>query len=190
LGKDGNFYGTTAAGGVNQAGTVFMVTPAGKLTTLYSFCAENGCGDGAQPTPVLVQGGHGSLYGTTARGGANGAGTIFRLTPARTLNLLYAFCRRSDCDDGGSPADGLVMGADGGFYGSAQMGGIYHNGVLFRLTAAGTYSVVYDFCATGGCFDGSSPAAAPTLGKDGVLYGTTLSGGDRSNVGTIYRLTP
>jgi uncharacterized repeat protein (TIGR03803 family) len=190
LGSDGNFYGTTAAGGENQAGTVFVVTPVGDLTTLYSFCARKKCADGEQPNQVLVQGRDGNLYGTTTLGGGNGAGTIFRLTRSGSLRTLYAFCDQSYCDDGGNPTDGLIAAADGSFYGAAAAAGIYYNGVLFNITSTGRYSIVYDFCATGGCFDGASPSIAPTLAKDGNLYGTTLAGGDKFNVGTVYKLTP
>jgi uncharacterized repeat protein (TIGR03803 family) len=190
LGKDGNFYGTTAAGGENQAGSAFMVTPAGGLTTLYSFCALKDCADGEQPNSLLVQGRDGNLYGTTTLGGAGGAGTIFALTPAGSARILYAFCSQAYCDDGGDPLDGLVLAPDGGFYGTTAAAGIYYNGVLFHVTTAGAYSIVYDFCAAGGCFDGASPGATPTLGADGNLYGATLAGGDKFNVGTIYKLTP
>ena len=188
--KDGDFYGTTAAGGEDQGGSVFRMRPDGSLTTLYSFCSVVNCPDGEQPTPLLVEGRNGDFYGTTMLGGANGAGTIFRLTPSGSLKTLYAFCGRAYCDDGANPQDGLVAAPDGSFYGTASTGGIYYNGVLFNITASKKYSIVYNFCATAGCFDGSTPSAAPTLDKNGNLYGTTLAGGDKSNVGAIYELSP
>src|SRR5579863_9338622 len=48
-GTDGNFYGATSTGGASAGGTVFKVTPAGKITTLYSFCSQSNCADGANP---------------------------------------------------------------------------------------------------------------------------------------------
>jgi uncharacterized repeat protein (TIGR03803 family) len=81
---DGNFYGTTEQGGVNNCaqhygcGTVFKITPSGTLTTLYSF--SNGPG-GALPDAGLIQARDGNFYGTTSAGGAHGYGTIFRLVP-------------------------------------------------------------------------------------------------------------
>jgi uncharacterized repeat protein (TIGR03803 family) len=44
-GLDGNLYGTNNSGGTNFNGTFFKVTPAGKLTTVYNFCAQ-ACTDG------------------------------------------------------------------------------------------------------------------------------------------------
>ncbi len=76
-GLDGNFYGTTAAGGAHNRGSVFKLSPAGTLTTLYSF---TGGSDGAQPVGALAPGTNGNFYGTTSAGGAGGSGTIFLLS--------------------------------------------------------------------------------------------------------------
>src|SRR5580698_900918 len=62
---DGNFYGTKYLGGANDSGTVFKMTPGGKLTTLYSFCSQSNCSDGFSPSAPLVQATNGDLYGTT-----------------------------------------------------------------------------------------------------------------------------
>src|SRR5208282_2859865 len=67
---DGNFYGTTSSGGASNFGTVFKITPAGALTTLYSFCSQPKCTDGYTPEGSLVQGSDGNFYGTTDSGGA------------------------------------------------------------------------------------------------------------------------
>ena len=55
-GSDGNFYGTTSVGGNAGAGTVFKLTPAGDLTTLYTFCSVANCGDGEFPYAGLAKG--------------------------------------------------------------------------------------------------------------------------------------
>ncbi len=90
-GSDGNFYGTTSGGGANGGrasggGTVFRISPSGVLTTLYSFCSESNCADGAYPYAGLVQGSDGNFYGTTNSGGAggggpDGGGTAFKFSP-------------------------------------------------------------------------------------------------------------
>jgi uncharacterized repeat protein (TIGR03803 family) len=84
---DGNLYGTTLGGGANPTGcggngcgTVFKITPGGTLTTLYSFCAQTGCTDGAGPLAGLAQATDGSFYGTTRGGGTHGWGTVFSLS--------------------------------------------------------------------------------------------------------------
>jgi uncharacterized repeat protein (TIGR03803 family) len=90
--SDGNFYGTTYGGGANPnrvkdgPGTVFRLTPSGKLTTLHSFCSvfdphTDVCLDGRWPFAGVNQGNDGNFYGTTERGGVKGRGTIFKLTP-------------------------------------------------------------------------------------------------------------
>src|SRR5208282_3915598 len=66
---NGDFYGTTTVGGANGYGTVFEITPAGKLTTLYSFCSVSACADGSSPRSTLIQATDGNLYGTTEYGG-------------------------------------------------------------------------------------------------------------------------
>jgi uncharacterized repeat protein (TIGR03803 family) len=76
---DGNFYGTTYGGGGTSDGTVFKITPEGTLTTLYSFCPQTPCADGARPYGGLVQATNGIFYGTTSAGGDYGEGTVFSL---------------------------------------------------------------------------------------------------------------
>ena len=73
--SDGNYYGTTQLGGINNDGIVFKITPGGTLTTLHTFDGQ----DGAWPLSGLMQAVDGNLYGTTSGGGQSGAGTIFRL---------------------------------------------------------------------------------------------------------------
>ena len=189
-GRDGNFYGTTLAGGKNHAGTVFRMTPAGAVTILYSFCGAARCPDGEQPNPLLVEGRNGDFYGTTGQQGANGSGTIFEVSPAGVEHTLYSFCAKSNCTDGATPMDGLVLAKDGSLYGTTSAGGAFYYGTVFHLTPAGNYSVVYNFCALHGCYDGSTPGTSPIFGSDGFLYGAAMAGGDKGGVGTIYRLEP
>jgi uncharacterized repeat protein (TIGR03803 family) len=87
--SDGNFYGTTENGGEynRSGGTVFQITPSGKLTMLYSRCSQTDCADGSQPLAGLVQAGDGNFYGTTWLGGAHGEGTVFSLSLARVYRV-------------------------------------------------------------------------------------------------------
>ena len=86
---NGDFYGTTqSGGGPNGGGTIFKITPSGTLTTLYNFCAHTGCPDGFDVVAGLVQATNGDFYGTTQYGGANGYGTVFKITPSGTLTQL------------------------------------------------------------------------------------------------------
>jgi len=92
-GTDGNLYGTTVGGGVNDAGTIFKITPGGTFTTLHRFCSQSGCG--TSPTG-LVQAPNGDFYGTTQSGGIYGSGTVFKVTPGGTLTTLYSFAPKAD----------------------------------------------------------------------------------------------
>jgi uncharacterized repeat protein (TIGR03803 family) len=79
LDAQGNLYGTTTRGGAYGLGTVFKVDATGNETVLHSFKGKNG--DGAVPYAGLAMDAQGSLYGTTSRGGDDGYGTVFKLTP-------------------------------------------------------------------------------------------------------------
>jgi len=186
-GNDGSFYGTTVAGGVNNGndGTVFQITPAGTLTTLYSFCQQGGnCVDGRAPYVGLVQASDGNFYGTTVAGGTSDWGTVFKITPSGTLTTLHSF----DGADGGSPWAALVQASDGNFYGTTALGGVGY-GTVFKITPAGSPTTLYSFCQQGGgCADGTSPHGALVQGSDRNLYGTTTGGGAGGH-GTVFRIT-
>jgi uncharacterized repeat protein (TIGR03803 family) len=181
--SDGNFYGTTVYGGANGAGAVFRITPAGVETVLYPFAG--GPADGANPDHVrLIHGSDGSFYGTTSAGGANGKGTIFRLTPAGAETVLHSFAGAPG--DGDSPLAGLLQGSDGNFYGTTVRGGANGLGSIFKLTPAGVETVLYSF-APGG--DANSPDGTLIEGSDGSFYGVS-SGGGTSGQGTTFKISP
>ena len=123
-GPDGNLYGTTSQGGTYDFGTVFRITPSGRLTTLYNFCAQSGCPDGNGPGAGLVQAMDGNLYGTTTFGGAHDAGTVFKISLSGALTTLYNFCAQPGCADGEFPLAGVIQASDGNFYGTTEEGGL------------------------------------------------------------------
>jgi uncharacterized repeat protein (TIGR03803 family) len=191
---NGNFYGTTEAGGddVNNAGTVFEITPGGTETVLYSFCSQANCADGIGPKGALVQGADGSLYGTTYSGGATctgGCGTVFTITLSGTLTTLHAF----DLTDGLNPAAALVQGSDGNFYGTTEYGGTdsdceYGCGTAFKITPSGTLTSLYSFCPVSTCTDAPFPTTPLTQDTNGTFYGTSAEGG-AGRLGTVYSLS-
>ncbi len=199
---DGNFYGTTLYGGNvndscfgNSCGTVFKITPSGALTTLYKFCSQSSCADGANPHAGLWLGTDGNFYGTTLYGGnvndsceTNSCGTVFKITPSG-LTTLYRFCSKGACSDGSYPDAGLVQATDGNFYGTTSgYGANGLGGTVFRITPSGTLITLYSFCSKMGCADGNEPLAGLVQAKDGNLYGTTLSGGANGE-GTALKIT-
>jgi uncharacterized repeat protein (TIGR03803 family) len=181
-GSDGNFYGTTGANGVSDDGTVFTVTPSGSETVLHIFPKTGS--DGEIPYAGLIQGSDGNFYGTTYNGGANGLGTVFKVTPSGTETVLYSFAGGSD---GEHPYAGVIQGGDGNFYGTTYQGGTSGDGTVFKLTPAGTETVLYTFA--GGSSDGANPEAGLTQGTDGNFYGNTYQGG-AGGVGIVFKLTP
>jgi uncharacterized repeat protein (TIGR03803 family) len=179
---DGNFYGTTLQGARNCAfecaGTVFRMTPAGKLTTIHSFCLQSGCPDGTFPYAGVVEATDGNLYGSTSS-------TIFRITPPNQFTTLYTF-------PSGSGVRGLIQGADGNLYGTTIGGGTNGQGTVFQITLGGSLTTLYSFCSLTNCLDGSVPMGL-IQATDGNFYGATQSGGANClpfGCGTIFSLTP
>jgi uncharacterized repeat protein (TIGR03803 family) len=187
-GADGNLYGTTGAGGTYDQGTVFKVTPAGTLTTLYSFCSKTNCTDGSGPQAGLVQAANGDFYGTTYTGGTKNLGTVFKITSTGQLTTLHSFA--------GVPKDGAypeapLMQYGGNFYGTTLEGGTTtvngytsSTGTIFEITPGGNLTILHSFCSQTNCADGSEPEAG-LVEYDGNFYGTTSFG-----AGTVFKITP
>ncbi|HVM60703.1 MAG TPA: choice-of-anchor tandem repeat GloVer-containing protein [Verrucomicrobiae bacterium] len=164
----------------------YAETNAQTLTTLHQFGTSPT--DGIGPYAALVQGSDGFFYGTTLQGGTNnsgngGDGTVFRINSAGTLTTLWQF--GGSPSDGNGPAAGLVQGSDGYFYGTAG-GGTNNDGVVFRISSAGTLTTLYQF--GGSPTDGQSPQAGLVQGSDGYFYGTTDAGGT-NGLGVVYRIS-
>ena len=187
LGRDGNFYGLTMIGGANSdpnlcpfgCGTVYKITAAGSVTTLYNFCPQQGCPDGYMPNG-LVQGADGNFYGTTDPVSVSPCptciGSIFKLTPQGAFTNLYNFCSQAKCADGSNPQPGLIQASNGNFYGTT------FSGVIFEITASGKYSVLYSF-KYGNAYPG------PLIeGSNGDLYGAAAFGGAYHG-GSVFRIT-
>jgi uncharacterized repeat protein (TIGR03803 family) len=178
LGTDGNFYGVTFVGGTLNAGTVYKITPAGKLTTLHSFAFS----DGYNPYDALVLGSDGNYYGTTTFGGAHLAGNVFKMTPQGVVTNLHSF----STSDGSEPEAGLIQGTDGNFYGTTYTGGGAGGyGTAFKITPAGVFTSLHSFDDS---VDGRAVVPGLVEGNDGNFYGAA-SGGP-TGYGTIYSMTP
>jgi uncharacterized repeat protein (TIGR03803 family) len=177
--SDGNLYGTTPSGGLNNFGAVFRIDANGSLTMLNSF---TNLSDGSFPSAGLVQASDGNLYGTTESGGSNGYGTVFRIATNGFLSTIYSF---TGLNDAGFPWGNLVQARDGELYGTTQYGGTNGQGQVFRISTEGILTTLYSFS---GPSDGGSPFGSLLYASDGNLYGTSLGGGANS-YGTIFRMT-
>ena len=175
---NGNLFGATSDS-VNGAGVIYRVTASGAFTAIYPF---TGASDGSSPQASLTQGTNGFLYGTTFQGGANGAGTVFKVTATGALTTLYTF---QGSVDGGAPEAALTIGPDGNFYGTTSSGGTNGEGTIFRITHAGQFNSLYSF--TNG-LDGAMPQVPLVKASDGNLYGAAFAGGANQN-GSLFRVT-
>jgi uncharacterized repeat protein (TIGR03803 family) len=187
--SDGNFYGTTALGGTGPTsggdGTIFKMTPAGSLMTIYSFALT----DGENPLTALVEGSDGSFYGTTWAGGlgynnvtgTTGNGTLFKITPSGTLTTLHFFL--GEPLDPANPQATLKRSSDGNFYGVSETGGMNNVGTIYKADASGNVTVLHSFA---GSSDGELPLHACLVqATDGKFYGTASAGGP-FNLGTVF----
>lgn len=186
----GLFYGTTGGGGQYGYGTVYSVSTGGAENTLYSFqnadTQNSPEGDGNTPQAVLAIGPDGALYGTTLGGGGFDDGTAFRVTTGGSFSTIHVFAD-TDNNDASEP-NGLTLGPDGNLYGTAQSGGQFNWGCVFRMSSAGAVVLINSF--TNGN-DGGAPFGNVIFGPHGVLFGTTSQEGFGSNsAGTLFALAP
>lgn len=146
-------------------------------TVLHNFAG--GSNDGEDSSAGVTLDSAGNIYGTTDFGGANNAGTLFKLTPGGALTLLHSFGGTGD----GADPDGAVtlIKSTGDIYGTTQSGGTSGNGTLFKLAADGTYTVLHNFDGTN---DGSF-VRGRLVRAQGNLYGTALFGGVNGD-GTVF----
>jgi uncharacterized repeat protein (TIGR03803 family) len=200
----GNLYGTTDGGGISHAdcstprcGTVFKLAPPAETggtwteTVLYPFCSASNCTDGDSPQDALIEDDAGNFYGTTAEGGANNEGTVFKVDSAGHETVLYSFCS-SNCTDGALPFSNLIEDTAGNFYGTTYFGGTGNGGggggTVFKVGSTGEETVLYSFCSEGGdyCTDGEFPHAGLIEDAKGNFYGTTTGGGNSNSYCTVY----
>jgi uncharacterized repeat protein (TIGR03803 family) len=187
-GLDGNLYGMTAYGGtgysctgglpVSGCGTAYKLTTDGVLTTIYGFCAQGDCVNGAYPG-ALMQATDGNLYGGTGGGGDYGSGTAFRLTPTGTLTTLNNF----DDSAGANAVSQWIQFTTGKIYGTSSLGGndacIDGCGTIFGLSiGSGAFvTTVLDFGKVGSAVEilGTHLAGASSVTFNGTSANFTVS---------------
>jgi len=173
-GTDGNYYGTTPnAGGRYGRGTVFKMSAAGVLTTLYQFIR---C---CFPMAPLIQSMEGDFYGTQVPTD----GRLFKITPGGRFSGFHRFTG----SDGSNPIAPLMQASDGNFYGTTEAGGENGAGVIYRITLVRVLTVLHNF---NGNTDGALPYAGLVEATDGNFYGATVTGGGPFAVGTLFSLSP
>lgn len=164
-GRLGDLHSTAGFCATNNDGDVFKITPEGVFTDLHDFDGT----DGATPTGGVTLGTDNYFYGTTSS-------TIFRMTPSGSLSTLYNFEGGDGCCSDAPP----IQGTDGNFYGTTSAGGAHGEGTVYKLTPAGTFTVLHSFGK-----NAESPMAPVVEGPDGDYYGTVPFGG-----GLIFKVSP
>jgi uncharacterized repeat protein (TIGR03803 family) len=179
------FYGATNLGGSANSGTIFELGAGNKETVLHSFDGGNG---GSDPNGGVTVDPSGNIYGTTTFGGdggacRNGCGVLYELAANGTYTVLHAF---DPASDGQWPVGTLVRDKKGDLFGVAGGGGANEGGTVFEYSAAGAFSVLHAFGASG---DGFQPVGNLLRDKKGDFYGVTNSGG-ADQYGVVFKLTP
>jgi len=173
--SSGDLYGTTSVGGTYGQGTVYKLDEQGFETVLYSFTGGN---DGGSPQAGVIRDSSGNLYGTTAYGGNDSSGVLYRLSSQGVETVLYNFTFQS----GSTPTSGVIRDADGNLYGTTADGGNSY-GVVYKLDTAGVETVLCSFDLS----NGGMPLAGVIRDSAGNLYGTTYAGGI-GNAGVVFEL--
>jgi uncharacterized repeat protein (TIGR03803 family) len=171
---DGFLYGTASLGGPFGRGTIFRLDLSGTVEVLHAFSTLD------TPVGPLVEGPDLRLYGTTSGGNAS-CGTIFRLQSDGSITTLHNFGPFTGSLDGACPSGGLIT-VGGVFYGATQRGGPADVGVIYRIDAAGVYSVIYRSDGE----VGAHPARSPLTYANGVLFGAA---GSFDGVPTVFTVT-
>lgn len=190
--SDGNFYGTTNEGGPYAKGTVYKLSPRGRVITLHTF--EGGPADGEYPRSKLLRDAKGNLYGTTEAGGSTGCygagcGTVFKIDKSGYESVLYAFA--GDPADGCVPYGGVVRDRQGNLYGTTTECGsapctmYYVCGIVYKIDPHGRETVLYRFTIDGA--GGAGPDDTLLLDSNGALYGTTDAGG-KADDGVVFKV--
>ncbi|CAA9343470.1 MAG: hypothetical protein AVDCRST_MAG56-8027 [uncultured Cytophagales bacterium] len=183
-GTDGFLYGTASMGGANgEYGSIYRIRPDGSDFAVIKSFAGSSAADGAGPRSGVVQGADGSFYGTTAAGGSERAGTVFKINGDGTgFTLLKNLTQAEGAD---VFVGGLLVAPDGNLYGTIYAGGTGY-GSIYKIAPDGSnFAVLKNFTGA----DGWGPRGSLLQGSDGSLYGTTERGGT-ADYGTVFKLSP
>jgi len=174
LALDGNFYGTTVFLDTNNQGYIFKLTPAPVLTDIYDFASGPDGGIDGEP---LTRGPDGNLYGH------DWYNCYFFKITVKTGEFSNV---SPTCPNPSTSYYGLILGADGKFYGNVPVGGANNKGEVYNVTKAGKITVIHSFNGT----DGEFPVGNLVQATDGNFYGVTQQTSVSTSTGEIFKITP
>ncbi len=184
-GPDGNFYGVAYGGGAHGLGAAYRMTPEGALTTIHSFSGDLAY----SPSGPVVVSPDGHVYGTTTYGPGFGLGAVYRMDlDGGNFTVVHGWPKSRK--EGVFPTT-VLLAPGGVIYGSTigLRSGPNGNddGLVFKIDADGTFSIVQGFRSEGRA--GTQPVGQLALDADGALYGSTYAGGP-NNAGAVFRIAP
>jgi len=211
--EDGRFYGCAVWPGTSlpngqplPSGILYRMGASGDhFEVLYTFSQTNSNGqnaDGAECYEPLIETKPGVFYGTTAFGGTNGNGVVFRfsLSNPDAVEVVHDFSATSNGtnSDGANPFARLTVADDGSMYSTASGGGENGNGVVYRIRPDGEFTVLHTFSATNATTGANPDGAVPDYGVISKLgnsfIGAAAFGGNGSSAGignsggTLYEI--
>jgi len=179
---NGTLYGTTEAGGSNNAGTLFALgLQTNSFNVLHTFSYSN-TADGSNPYGGGLAALGATLYGVAEGGGTNNDGIVYQFdTGTKAFGIVHSFGAEGD---GAFPVQTTLTQSDGILYGVTHSGGVNNRGIVYSIntTASNQYIVKHPFTTS----EGSDPMGTPMI-VGSTLYGTTNDGGT-SNDGTVYKM--
>ena len=178
LAANGDLYGTTSRGGFANEGTVFRIDSQGVFGVLHAF--QGYPTDGGVPKGGLTLAPDGKVYGTTEGGGTTGNGTLFRIVPPGTVEVVFEF---QGSDGSGPHADLAVSSGDGTLVGTTNSGGANDQGTVYRVTLPGFVTTLHSFDGA----DGSTPNSGVAVASSGQIFGATSLGSPHGH-GLVYQM--
>lgn len=179
IGPGGMLVGTASAGGMLGYGSVFTYqTATGEFGKWVDFDGTHG----SVPEGLLYHT-DGSFYGLTRGGGAQGHGTVFKLTASGVLSTLHSFSGTN-----GSEPVGSLVAVVNQLYGLTRVGGSGSMGTAFRIHTTGIFESLFSFTGTTGLRPGANPSAGWMLHSSGKLFGMTEYGGT-AGFGAAFSIT-
>ena len=178
--SSGDLFGLVEEGGAYGYGGIWEIAAPGFYNDFYDF--QGATGDGANPVGTIAIDAHGSLYGVSNYGGANYDGMVWEVYPFEVDTNLHSFKYPGD---GYDPQGGVAFDTSGNLYGTTESGGANDRGIIWEITAGGTYKDLHDFNTS----DGAFPMGGVATDTAGNVYGTTSYGGALGSGGNVWEIT-
>lgn len=181
-GKQEFVCGLTTEGGPYDRGTLFAYYPFPQAFTVLEAFSSSTSGANASCLPFKAS--DGNVYGLTTQGGTNNQGVLYKWDVSANFYVkLFDF---RGAPYGINPVGGLLKTTNGKYYGTCANGGPEGMGTIYEFDPSNDeVNLVHTFNIQ----NGSNPNSGLMQASNGIIYGTTRSGGT-SYVGTFFEFDP